>query len=182
MRHINLTLKPGMKKYHRWIRPFYGILWPRREFGRLLKIIFYLSITFVLLTSGIELIEISKVNPSFLDQTTRISNNILFIGLQSPLLMASRSSVSRTFSNFLDNYSELVAMYQNNADQLNAAISGYLDVKTLSYSQINANGKHLWLSIIIIFFLETFKEQLINLYNSIDLGLIGFLNPYLPLP
>ncbi|MCY3411049.1 MAG: hypothetical protein INQ03_05355 [Candidatus Heimdallarchaeota archaeon] len=179
IRHVSLTLKPGMKKPFWLFQPFYGILWPRREFARLLKIIIHVSITFIFLTSGLELLNQSNVNPGFLDQTTRISNNILLIGLQTPLLMASRSSISRTFSNFLDNYAELVAQYQNDMGQLNIAINSYLDVKSLSYSQINNNGKHLWLTVIIIFFLETFKEDLITLYETLDLG---FLPNLIPLP
>lgn len=169
MRHIDLTLKPGQKSPHKLIRPMYGLLFPRKEFGRLIKIVFYVGLTFVLITSGIDLITSSNVDPKFLEQTEKISTNLLFVGLQSPLLMASRTSVSRTFSNYLDNYSELVTRYQNNLDLLNSAIKKHLNVKTLSYSEINSNGKHLWIGVILIFFLETFKVPLIAFYNQLNL-------------
>lgn len=161
MRHTNLTLKPNQN------RPKI-FFFDKREFGRLLKIVFYVGLTFVFLTSGMELLKQAKVDVAYLEQTEEISTNILFVGLQSPLLMASRSSVSKTFSNFLDNYSELITRYQGNLDQLNSALKTYLNVKKLSYSEINNNGKTMWLSIILILFLQSFKEELIMLYTSIN--------------
>ncbi len=161
MRHIDLTLMKSQRK-------------KRVELLRLIKIIFFVSMTFIFLTSGLELLKSSTVNPRFLEQTEEISTNILFVGLQSPLLMASRSSVSRTFANYLDNYSELVTRYQNNLDQLNSALNTYLSVKTLSYSEIKNEGKTLWVSIIFIFFLQAFKQELIALYTRVNIEEIIF--------
>ena len=63
---------------------------------------------------------------------------------------------------------------QNNLDQLNSALNTYLNVKTLSFSEIKNEGKTLWVSIIFIFFLQAFKAELISLYEKVNLEQLIF--------
>lgn len=161
-RNLKLTIDPFTEPRSSFKNIWYGILYPPREFIRLVKILIYVVWIFYLITSGLDMLKTAQVDGSFFAQTEKISLNILFFGIQVPLMMASRASVSKTFSEYLKNLDWM----QSSLSLSEGRQSRYQQIvhsTDISYDSINSQGKHLWIIVLMTIVLQAMEKQLIQL-------------------
>jgi hypothetical protein len=174
MRNLSLEIDPFKKQRSTFGKIFYGILFPPKELARLIKVLVYVSLSFYLIISGLNLLEMSSVDLVFFAQTERMSLNILFFGIQTPMMMASRASVSRTFSEYLKNLEWAENAFFDNDAILSEAYRRVLNSNDISYETINSNGKHLWITVLLVLILQAFETQITNL-DLFNLDWVGIL-------
>ncbi len=160
MRHLTLQIDPYTIKRSRISQLLYGVIFPPKEFFRLLKFVVLIVISFYFVMSGLNILEQQDVNLYFLEETEKISVNLLFLGIQTPMMMASRASVSRTFSDYIKNLDWLQnSMYASAGSEISSTFRNLSTSKEISFSSINSNGKHLWFSVLLIVVLQAFENQ-----------------------
>ncbi len=143
------------KKKHGWLyNLLYGILFPPRETYRIIKIMIFIGISYYFIISGLFYISQINHNIPFLNKTEQISLNLLFVGIQTPAMMASRANISKAFSNYLQNSEWFSDMNQS------TPIFREMDIEDLSYSDIRADGKHMWLTVLLILILQAFQPDI----------------------
>ncbi|MCE7736869.1 MAG: hypothetical protein GPJ54_18440, partial [Candidatus Heimdallarchaeota archaeon] len=162
MRNLTLQIDPYTIKRSRIVQFFYGILFPPKELFRLLKFVVLVVIAFYFVMSGLNLLEQQDVNLYYLEETEKLSVNLLFLGIQTPMMMASRANVSKTFSDYLKNLDWLQnSMYSTSRSGAGLAQSTNYASKEISFSSINSNGKHLWFSVFLLILLQAFEKQIL---------------------
>ncbi len=163
MRHLTLEIDPFAPKRGFIGNLLYGIVFPKREFFRLVKVMVFIIAGFYFVMTGLSLISTSSVNIAFFQKTERISLNILFLGMQTPMMMASRASVSRTFSEYLKNLQWLDdSILQDGSEEITKAYSEIANSSEISFDSINSNGKHLWISVFLILLLQAYESYILN--------------------
>ena len=162
MRHLTLRIDPYTVKRSKVAQFLYGVIFPPKEFFRLLKFVILIVVSFYFVMSGLNILEQQEVNIYFLEETEKISVNLLFLGIQTPMMMASRASVSRTFSDYIKNLDWLQnSMYSSTRTSPTGSLRTIYASKEISYSSINSNGKHLWFSVLLIIILQAFEKQIL---------------------
>lgn len=163
MRRLTLQIDPYTVKRSRISQFFYGVIFPPKEFFRLLKFVILIVVSFYFVMSGLNILEQQDVDLYFLKETEKISVNLLFLGIQTPMMMASRASVSRTFSDYIKNLDWLQnSMYVSAGSEISSTFRNLSSSKEISYSSINSNGKHLWFSVLLIVILQAFEKQILE--------------------
>lgn len=169
MRHLTLQIDPYTVKRSRITQFLYGVLFPPKEFFRLLKFVILIVVSFYFVMSGLNILEQQEVNIYFLEETEKISVNLLFLGIQTPMMMASRASVSRTFSDYIKNLDWLQnSMYASTSSDVSSTFRNLSSSKEISFSSINSNGKHLWFSVLLIVILQAFEKQILAQEGLLD--------------
>ncbi len=164
MRYLSLTIDPFAPKRGTVASFFYGLLYPRKELIRLIKVLTFVAFGFYLVVTGLNLISSGNIDLSFFQKTEKISLNIIFLGIQAPMMMASRASISNTFSNYLKNLQWMDDAMIAEGSQLTSRVQeNILNSSQISYDSINSNGKHLWLSVFSIIFLQANEGWILNL-------------------
>lgn len=161
MRNLTLQIDPYTIRRSRISQFFYGTIFPPKEFLRLLKFVILIVVSFYFVMSGLNILEQQEVNLYYLEETEKLSVNLLFLGIQTPMMMASRANVSRTFSDYLKNLDWL----QNSVYATSRSSSpsrSMFSSKEISYSSINSNGKHLWVSVLLLIILQAFEKQILE--------------------
>ncbi|MDH5403762.1 MAG: hypothetical protein OEY49_14795, partial [Candidatus Heimdallarchaeota archaeon] len=79
-----------------------------------------------------------------------------------------RASVSRTFSEYLKNLDWLENSMYNNRTNVNSSYREILASSEISYDSINSNGKHLWISVLLIIILQAFETQILQYEYLLD--------------
>lgn len=163
MRHLTLEIDPFAPKRGFFGNLFYGILFPRKEFFRLIKVMIFVVGGFYFVMTGLLMINQASVDLSFFQKTERISLNILFLGMQTPMMMASRASVSRTFSEYIKNLQWLDdSILHGASEQVAQAYNEITNSSEISFDSINSNGKHLWLSVVLILVLQAYEGAILQ--------------------
>jgi hypothetical protein len=186
MRHLKLDINPQRVERSLIKRSLYGIIYPIPEFFRLLKILIYVVAGFYFVVSGLKIISFESVNFQFFLQTERLGTNLIFLGIQTPMMMASRASVSRTFSDYIRNmqWAE-TSLLVGATVQVSRAYRDLLSATEISYDSVNSNGKHLWLTVLLILVLQAFQEPIaaFNLVAILNLEAVAqFFASALPSP
>jgi hypothetical protein len=190
MRHLRLEINPYKVKRSKFSKYLYGILFPPKEFLRLLKVIVLIFVAYYFVMSGLNILEGENVDSSYLEKTEQISVNLLFLGIQTPMMMASRASVSKTFSDYLENLNWLEdSMVGYRSMNVNDSYRQILNSSEISYDSINSNGKHLWISVLLLVILQAFEKQILgyeyllsdiqNLLKSIWTNTVGLITNFL---
>lgn len=161
MRNLNLRIQPDDGEHGALYNLFYGIFFPFKDFKFLVKTIVFIFVSFYLVMSGLELIQTNVVDPEFLSKTEKIGINLLFIGIQTPMMMSSRASISKTFSNYISNIQKTHAVIAATPGKMSSKYKEIFSLTSISFSEINGNGKHLWVSIIVIILLQAFQTQIL---------------------
>ncbi|MHA2249926.1 MAG: hypothetical protein ACXAD7_06170 [Candidatus Kariarchaeaceae archaeon] len=161
MRNLKLDINPHSTNRSNIFGAFYGIIFPPRELLRILKILIFIVFSFYLVLSGLTMINGTPVDLDFLNKTEKIGVNLLFIGIQTPMMMSSRASISKTFSTYLKNveWAEF-CLLDHSTGIVNDRYSKILNSSEISYDSINSNGKHLWISVFLIILLQAFQSQI----------------------
>lgn len=171
MRNLKLEIDPFAHERSNLAKILYGLLYPPKELIRLIRILVYVTLGFYFVMSGLDMLSSAAVNLQFLTQTEKIGTNLIFIGIQTPMMMSSRASVSRTFSDYLKNVQWAEYSLQQSVNRpISKSYNQMLNSAEISYETINSNGKHMWLSIVAIIVLQAYQAQIIavNFLNQID--------------
>jgi len=161
MRNLTLRIQPEEKEHSILYNTFYGIFFPFKDFRFLLKTLLFIFLSFYLVMSGIDFLQVKGVDSIFLSKTERIGINVLFIGIQTPMMMSSRASIGKTFSNYISNIQKTHAVLANAPGKLSSKYKEIFALTSISFSEINGNGKHLWVSIFVIIMLQAFQKQIL---------------------
>lgn len=172
MRNLNLQINPHRKDRGPIKNLLYGIIYPPKELARLVKVLIYVMISFYLVFTGLDLLSSNSVNLGFFKQTERMSLNILFFGVQTPMMMASRASISKTFSEYIKNLEWADTAFAN-TNNLNNAYQNIFKSNNISYDAISSNGKHIWFTILLMIILQAYQTEILRLdIFQIDYGLV----------
>lgn len=177
MRNLKLQIDPFPPERSSIASALYGILYPPRELMRLIKVVLYILLSFYLISTGLNEINSMDVNVAFLNSTERISINVLFFGIQTPMMMASRASVSKTFSEYIKNLEWIESAFSEDQSSLSLSYQQILNAEEISYDSINSNGKHLWLTVLLVLLLQAFEQQItsLDIFTMDWLGIFGSL-------
>ncbi len=191
MRHLTLEIDPFAPKRGFLGNLFHGILFPRKEFFRLVKVLLFVVGGFYFVMTGLVLIHEASVDLNFFQKTERISLNILFLGMQTPMMMASRASVSRTFSEYIKNLQWLDdSILHDASEEVVRAYNEITNSSEISFDSINSNGKHLWLSVVLILVLQAYENVILQWdivqaiqsidFNQLIIGVLQFIFNLIP--
>lgn len=173
MRNLSLKIDPFHHERSKVRNIFYGILFPPREFARLIKVLGFVVFSFYLIFSGLDLLSQAPVDLLFFKQTEKLSLNIVFFGIQAPMMMASRASISKTFSEYLKNL-DWAESITGSGSSINTTYRNVLHSNEISYDAISSNGKHIWLTILLMIILQAYQKEIISL-DIFNLDYIGIL-------
>ena len=152
-----------------------GIIYPFKEFRRMVTILLYVTDSFYLITSSMNILEASSLT-SNADFATikKITTNVLYLAIQAPMMMASRASISRTFTEYIESKEYYTAMFQNMRSQLSRGYQRVLETPYIRFDRINSNGKHLWMSVFLLIALSVYEQSAVQFIEAFLRSITAF--------
>ncbi len=185
MRNLDLRIQPSVKPsissenaFMKIIRLLDGIIYPPQEMLRLIRILGFAILGFHLAFTGlIQIQEASASQNVNIDVFAKIAETIILLGVQAPLMMASRASISRTFTSYLERLEWTRMITASQGATIPEGYSNILKASSIKLDRIKSNGKHLWLSVISLIILRAYDNYLLQIEQKLAIKITLLLKP-----
>lgn len=153
------------KENERWVRKY--LIIPLKNFYRFILLLSYITYCFYLMISALSSLSSNDVNMEFLGEIKELVINLLFVVVQTPLLINQRRSVQNKMASFLDNVKWLSTLHEDLPENYSENIPDDLDL-----DQIEASSRYIWLSVVFLMVLKAYQDYIILLIDGVILDFL----------